>query len=83
MWAILLEPYRDARERCSDLLPLLADAAEDFQSRADDFKSAVDDILREEADMAAMYLTDQANGKPRKIGEDDEVELLFERFVSQ
>lgn len=55
------------------------DAAEDFRGQAEEFKDAVSNILREEPDMKAMYLTDLANGKERSLGDDDGIELLMEK----
>ena len=55
-----------------------ADSAEEFKGQAEDFRTAVNDVLSEEADMAAMYLTDQKKGKPRSLGDDENVELLLE-----
>lgn len=57
------------------------DAVEEFKSSSEEFRQAVADVLREEADMAEMYLTDIYDGKPHKIGDDDEIELLLEMYV--
>lgn len=59
-------------------MELCTDSAEAFKGEAEEFKSAVNSVLAEEADMAAMYLTDHASGKVRARGDDDEVELLLE-----
>ena len=59
-------------------LMTLKDATEDFKRRAEDFREAVAEILREEADMSKMYLTELEAGKVRQIGNDDEIELLLE-----
>lgn len=59
----------------------LKDAGEEFKRNADDFRSAIRDLLQEEGDMASMYLTDQAAGKARKVGDDDQIELLLEMQV--
>ena len=56
----------------------LKDATEDFKRRAEDFREAVAEVLREEADMSKMYLTELSAGKVRQIGDDDEIELLLE-----
>lgn len=58
----------------------IKDAAEELRSDTADFKTAVSDVLRDEADMAAMYLTDQAQSRHRRIGDDDELELLLETY---
>jgi hypothetical protein len=54
---------------------------EEFKSTSEEFRQAVMDILREEADMAQMYLTDIENGNPHTVGDDDEIELLLEVYV--
>ena len=54
---------------------------EEFKSTSEEFRQAVMDILREEADMAQMYLTDIENGKTHTVGDDDEIELLLEVYV--
>jgi hypothetical protein len=59
-------------------LMTLKDATEDFKRRAEDFREAVAEVLREEADMSKMYLTELEAGKVRQIGNDDEIELLLE-----
>ena len=59
-------------------LMTLKDATEDFKRRAEDFREAVAEVLREEADMSKMYLTELEAGKIRQIGDDDEIELLLE-----
>lgn len=59
-------------------LMTLKDATEDFKRRAEDFREAVAEVLREEADMNKMYLTELQAGKVRQIGDDDEIELLLE-----
>ena len=56
----------------------LKDGCEEFKRNADDFRSAIRDLLQEENDMAAMYLTDLAQGTTRKRGDDDQIELLLE-----
>lgn len=59
----------------------LKDAGEEFKRNADDFRTAIRDLLQEEGDMAAMYLTDLSQGKVRKVGDDDQIELLLEMYV--
>ena len=56
----------------------LKDSCEEFKRNADDFRSSIRDLLQEENDMAAMYLTDLAQANVRKVGDDDQIELLLE-----
>jgi hypothetical protein len=51
---------------------------EEFKSTSEEFRQAVSEILREETDMAQMYLTDTQDGKAHAVGDDDEIELLLE-----
>lgn len=62
-------------------LIITLDNVEEFKSTSEEFRQAVADLLREEADMAQMYLTDIENGKPHTVGDDDEIELLLEVYV--
>lgn len=57
---------------------ITADDVEEFKSTSEEFRQAIAELLREEADMAQMYLTDTENGKPHTVGDDDEIELLLE-----
>lgn len=58
-----------------------SDSVEEFKSTSEEFRQAVAEVLREEGDMAQMYLTDIHNGKPHTVGDDDEIELLLEMWV--
>lgn len=51
-----------------------------IQQSARQVKNAVHELLNEDEDMAAMYLTDKAAGKPHKMQDHQEVEYLFEAY---
>jgi hypothetical protein len=51
-----------------------------FQQKVKLIREALRTILDAEDDMAAMFLTEKAAGKPRKEADHEEVELLFENY---
>lgn len=51
-----------------------------IEQSARQVKNAVHEVLNEDEDMAAMYLTDKAAGKPHRLQDHQEVEYLFESY---
>jgi len=54
-----------------------------FQSRAKLVGEALEEVLAQDEDLAAMYLTDKKNGTLRELKDHDELELLLESFTKQ
>ncbi|KLO14034.1 Mg2+ transporter protein cora-like protein [Schizopora paradoxa] len=54
-----------------------------FQNRAKLVQEALEEVLEQDEDLAAMYLTDKKNGKPRSARDHDELEVLLESFSKQ
>ncbi|KIM34061.1 hypothetical protein M408DRAFT_325585, partial [Serendipita vermifera MAFF 305830] len=46
-------------------------------------QAAIDEVLEQDEDLAAMYLTDKKAGHPRPESEHDELEVLLESFSKQ
>ncbi|RDX46181.1 Mg2+ transporter protein cora-like protein [Lentinus brumalis] len=54
-----------------------------FQSRAKLVQESLEEVLEQDDDLAAMYLTDKKNGVPRKLDDHEDVEVLLESFAKQ
>lgn len=51
-----------------------------FEQKARLVRDAIDDLLDADDDLAAMYLTERANGKQRAENDHQEVEMLLESY---
>ncbi|KAI0790465.1 Mg2+ transporter protein cora-like protein [Abortiporus biennis] len=54
-----------------------------FQNRAKLVQEALEEVLEQDEDLAAMYLTDKLNGVEREDDDHEELELLLESFAKQ
>lgn len=54
-----------------------------FQNRAKLVEEALEEVLLQDDDLAAMYLTDKKNGTPRTSRDHEELEVLLESFSKQ
>ncbi|KIK92228.1 hypothetical protein PAXRUDRAFT_34611 [Paxillus rubicundulus Ve08.2h10] len=54
-----------------------------FKNRATLVQEALEEVLEQDEDLNAMYLTDKKNGIPRDMHEHDELEILLEFFSKQ
>ncbi|KAN0085740.1 hypothetical protein V8E55_006874 [Tylopilus felleus] len=54
-----------------------------FKNRATLVQEALEEVLEQDEDLNAMYLTDKKNGTPREMHEHDELEVLLEFFSKQ
>ncbi|KAH9849033.1 cora-domain-containing protein [Lenzites betulinus] len=54
-----------------------------FQNRAKLVQEALEEVLEQDQDLAAMYLTDKKNGMPRRSDDHEELEVLLESFSKQ
>lgn len=54
-----------------------------FQSRAKLVQQALEEVLEQDQDLNAMYLTDKKNGIAREIHDHEELEVLLESFSKQ
>ncbi|CDO71150.1 hypothetical protein BN946_scf184845.g20 [Trametes cinnabarina] len=54
-----------------------------FQNRAKLVQEALEEVLEQDQDLAAMYLTDKRNGVPRYHDDHEELEVLLESFSKQ
>ncbi|GJE86613.1 CorA family magnesium transporter [Phanerochaete sordida] len=54
-----------------------------FQNRAKLVQEAIEEVLEQDEDLAAMYLTDKLNGQPRLLNDHEELEVLLESFAKQ
>ncbi|KAI0690998.1 hypothetical protein C8T65DRAFT_670967 [Cerioporus squamosus] len=54
-----------------------------FQSRAKLVQEALEEVLEQDEDLAAMYLTDKKSGVPRKLDDHEDLEVLLESFAKQ
>ncbi|KAF2773569.1 cora-domain-containing protein [Teratosphaeria nubilosa] len=52
-----------------------------FEQKARLVRQAIDDILEADDDLAAMYLTEKAEGKEREEDNHEEIELLLESYL--
>ncbi|KAI0048933.1 cora-domain-containing protein [Auriscalpium vulgare] len=54
-----------------------------FQNRAKLVQEAIEEVLEQDEDLAAMYLTDRKNNVPRALSDHEELEILLETFSKQ
>ncbi|OSD02634.1 cora-domain-containing protein [Trametes coccinea BRFM310] len=54
-----------------------------FQNRAKLVQAALEEVLEQDQDLAAMYLTDKKNGLMRQHDDHEELEVLLESFSKQ
>ncbi|KAH9000946.1 Mg2+ transporter protein cora-like protein [Lactarius hatsudake] len=54
-----------------------------FQNRVKLVEAAFEEVLEQDEDLAAMYLTDRKNDIPRQLSDHEELELLLETFSKQ
>ncbi|TFY71295.1 hypothetical protein EVG20_g1695 [Dentipellis fragilis] len=54
-----------------------------FQNRARLVQEAIEEVLEQDEDLAAMYLTDQLNNHPRLPSDHEELEVLLETYSKQ
>ncbi|KAH9038508.1 Mg2+ transporter protein cora-like protein [Lactarius pseudohatsudake] len=54
-----------------------------FQNRVKLVEAAFEEVLEQDEDLAAMYLTDRKNDVPRQLSDHEELELLLETFSKQ
>jgi magnesium transporter len=54
-----------------------------FQNRVKLVQAAFEEVLEQDEDLAAMYLTDRKNDVRRQLSDHEELELLFETFSKQ
>jgi len=54
-----------------------------FKNRASLVHEALEEVLGQDDDLAAMYLTDKKNGLTRKLDDHEELEVLLESFSKQ
>ncbi|KAK7047923.1 magnesium ion transporter [Paramarasmius palmivorus] len=54
-----------------------------FQSRAKLVMEALEEVLEQDEDLVAMYLSDKKNGTPRNLHDHEDLEVLLETFSKQ
>ncbi|TDL22060.1 cora-domain-containing protein [Rickenella mellea] len=54
-----------------------------FQNRAKLIQEALEEVLEQDEDLAAMYLSDKKNDRPRQLSDHEELEVLLESFSKQ
>lgn len=54
-----------------------------FEQKATLIRNALNEILDQDEDLAAMYLTEKHQGKTRPHDQHDEIELLLESYLKQ
>lgn len=54
-----------------------------FQNRAKLVQQALEEVLEQDEDLAAMYLTDRHNGVNRKLSDHEDLEVLLETYSKQ
>ncbi|KAJ3481422.1 hypothetical protein NLI96_g7666 [Meripilus lineatus] len=54
-----------------------------FQNRAKLVQEALEEVLEQDEDLAAMYLTDKKNHVTREVTDHEELEVLLESFAKQ
>ncbi|KAK2465603.1 hypothetical protein APHAL10511_002495 [Amanita phalloides] len=54
-----------------------------FQSRAKLVEEALEEVLRQDDDLTAMYLTDKKNDMHRELHDHEDIEVLLESFSKQ
>ncbi|KAI8607685.1 hypothetical protein BC830DRAFT_1072739, partial [Chytriomyces sp. MP71] len=67
-------------ERLKRLL-LMRRAYNKFMAKVDGFREAVNELLINDEDLAGMYLSDKANGKPHVISDHIDMELMLEHYA--
>jgi len=70
------------RERLKELLQYSKRLSK-FEQRVLAMRDAIEEVLEQDEDLAAMYLTDKANDHPHQPTEHDDVELLLETYLKQ
>ncbi|KAJ2780747.1 magnesium ion transporter [Coemansia interrupta] len=54
-----------------------------FEQKALNIRDAIEEVLEQDEDLAAMYLTQKLNGAVRDTDEHEEVELMMETYLKQ
>ncbi|EJT99317.1 cora-domain-containing protein [Dacryopinax primogenitus] len=54
-----------------------------FRNRAKLVDVALEEVLEQDEDLAAMYLSDRRRGRPREAADHEELEVLLESFAKQ
>ncbi|CAG8547195.1 10268_t:CDS:2 [Paraglomus occultum] len=54
-----------------------------FEQKTLMIRNAIVDVLDQDEDLAAMYLTEKAKNKPRAMDQHEEIELLLESYLKQ
>ncbi|KAJ1883094.1 magnesium ion transporter [Coemansia sp. RSA 1722] len=54
-----------------------------FEQKALNIRDAIEEVLEQDEDLAAMYLTQKLNGQTRDTDEHEEVELMMETYLKQ
>ncbi|KAJ1845776.1 magnesium ion transporter [Coemansia sp. RSA 2708] len=54
-----------------------------FEQRALNIRDAIEEVLEQDEDLAAMYLTQKLHGRARARDDHDDVELLLETYLKQ
>ncbi|KAJ3041186.1 magnesium ion transporter, partial [Rhizophlyctis rosea] len=72
---------RISEESLKDLLEARR-AVSTFGQKVDSIRTAIAQILDNDEDLAGLYLTDKAAGRPRAISDHMEAELMFEHYMN-
>ncbi|KAI7821659.1 hypothetical protein BX661DRAFT_188244 [Kickxella alabastrina] len=54
-----------------------------FEQKALNIRDAIEEVLEQDEDLAAMYLTQKLRGRTRDTNEHEEVELMMETYLKQ
>ncbi|KAI8318845.1 Mg2+ transporter protein [Martensiomyces pterosporus] len=54
-----------------------------FEQKALNIRDAIEEVLEQDEDLAAMYLTQKLNGSMRATNDHEEVELMMETYLKQ
>ncbi|KAJ2811217.1 magnesium ion transporter [Coemansia furcata] len=54
-----------------------------FEQKVLNIRDAIDEVLEQDDDLAAMYLTQKRNGNPRASDDHEDVELMLETYLKQ
>ncbi|KAJ2243871.1 magnesium ion transporter [Coemansia sp. RSA 455] len=54
-----------------------------FEQKVLNIRDAIDEVLEQDDDLAAMYLTQKRNGNPRAADDHEDVELMLETYLKQ
>ncbi|KAG5513819.1 hypothetical protein PMAC_000857 [Pneumocystis sp. 'macacae'] len=80
---VLLQLEEDInRERIRNLL-IYSKKVSAFAQKATLIRNALNEILDQDEDLTAMYLTEKQQGKTRPLDQHDEIELLLESYLKQ